>query len=229
MELHRFPDRSALVEALADEIAARLADGVAARGAASLVVPGGSTPAPLFDALCERDLPWKAVVITLNDERWVDPSDAASNERLVRERLLVGRAAEACFFGLKTPAATPRQAVVEVEARLADVARPFDVMVLGMGEDGHTASLFPYSAALAASLGGDPAQVQAVEAPHARGAIERMTLSLPAIVDSRSVAVLITGSEKLAVLGRAAEPGDPLALPIRAVLSRAPVHAYWSP
>jgi 6-phosphogluconolactonase len=153
--LHRFPDCASLVRSLADEIAGWLGEAVAARGAASLVVPGGSTPGPLFDALAGKELLWSAITVTLNDERWVDPADPASNERLVRERLLTGCAAEAGFVGLKTAAATARDGLAEVEARLAAIARPFDVMLLGMGADSHTASLFPGSAALAASLDGD--------------------------------------------------------------------------
>ena len=196
---------------------------------ASLVVPGGSTPGPLFNALSTRELPWKRVVVTLNDERWVDPPDPASNEHLVRTRLITGRAGAARFIGLKTAAASAALAVDEVEARLAAVPRPFDVMLLGMGEDGHTASLFPSSAALQASLDGDPARVQAVEAPGARGAAERISLALPALLDSRFIALLITGRPKLDILRRAEGPGDPLDLPIRAVLhgARTPVHVYW--
>ena len=102
-------------------------------------------------------------------------------------------------------------------------------MLLGMGEDGHTASLFPGSPALRASLGGDPARVQAVQAPGARGAAERMTLALPALLNSRFIALLITGQAKLDILHRAQAGGDPLDTPIQAVLAGAgtPVHVYW--
>ena len=183
----------------------------------------------MFDALSTRELAWDKVSVTLNDERWVDPSDPESNERLVRTRLITGRAAAARLVGLKTAAPSAAQAVVEVEARLATLPQPFDVMLLGMGEDGHTASLFPGSTALEASFGGDPARVKAVQAPGARGSAERITLALPALLDSRFIALLITGQSKLDTLRRAQAPGDPLRLPIRAALSsaRAPVHVYW--
>ena len=222
-------DPKALAMRLADDIAVRLVDAIALRGAASLVVPGGSTPGSLFDALSTRDLAWDKVVVTLNDERWVDPPDPASNEHLVRTRLLTGRAAAARFVGLKTAAGSAFQGVSEVEARLAAIPRPFGVMLLGMGEDGHTASLFPSSSSLKASLGGDPARVQAVQAPGARGSTERMTLALPALLDSRFIALLITGRPKLDTLRRAEAAGSPLDLPTRAVLQGAssPVHAYW--
>ncbi len=222
-------DLNALAQRLADDLASRLAEAIIARGAASLVAPGGSTPGPLFDALSTRELAWDKVVVTLNDERWVDPPDPASNEALVRARLITGRAVSARFVGLKTPADAAAGAVGELEANLAGVPRPFDVMLLGMGEDGHTASLFPRSPALAASLRGDPAQVQAVQAPGARGSAERISLSLPALLDSRFIALLITGQAKLDTLRRAEAAGDLLDLPIRAVLhgARTPVHVYW--
>jgi 6-phosphogluconolactonase len=117
-----------------------------------------------------------------------------------------------------------------VTARLAALPRPFDVMLLGMGADGHTASLFPGSPALQASLHGDGAGVQAVDAPGARGSAERITLALPTILDSRFIALLITGEDKLETLARAQAGSDPLELPIRAILQQAatPVHIYWS-
>ena len=224
------PDPEPLAEQLADDITARLTQAVAERGAASLVVPGGSTPARLFDALSRRSAPWDKVSITLNDERWVEPTDPASNEALVRSRLLTHHAAAARFVGLKTRAAAASSALREVEARLKPITRPFDVMLLGMGADGHTASLFPDSPALKASLAGDGAVVQAVKAPGARGASERITLALPTILDSRLIAVLVTGADKLATLRHALGEGDPAALPIRAVLTgaRGPIRIYWS-
>jgi 6-phosphogluconolactonase len=230
-QIIRLPDAESLAERLADDIARRLAQGVAERGRASLVVPGGSTPGALFDALSGRDLPWAQVEVTLNDERWVAPDQDGSNERLVRERLLVRRAAAARFVGLRTLHDTAALGVAEASERVAALARPFDVMLLGMGADGHTASLFPRSPALAASLDADPAEVQAVSAPGARGAAERITLALPALLDSRFIALLVTGQEKLATLARAQAGSDPLELPIRAVLQGAspPVHVYWSP
>ncbi len=223
------PASQQLASRLSDDIAARLAQAITARGAASLVVPGGSTPGPLFDALSRRGLAWDKVCVALNDERWVDPPDPASNEHLVRTRLITGRAASARFVGLKTGAPSAAAGVDEVQARLAAMPQPFDVMLLGMGDDGHTASLFPGSTALRASLGGDPARVQAVQAPGARGSAERITLALPALLASRFIALLITGQAKLDTLRRAEGTGELLELPIRAVLRAActPVHVYW--
>ena len=227
----RLPDQDALTERLADDIAARLAEGVAIRGRASLVVPGGSTPGPLFDGLSRRELPWNRIEVTLTDERWVDAGQDGSNERLVRGRLLCERAAPARFVALKTADATAGQAIAAVTQRLAAMARPFDVMLLGMGADGHTASLFPGSSALAASLAADPSEVQAVEAPGARGGAERITLALPALLASRFIALLVTGEEKLSTLANAGSGSDVMQMPIRAILQAAtpPVHVYWCP
>lgn len=230
LQLLRFPDAPATAEALALVVAERLREGLAQRGRASLVIPGGSTPGRVFDRLAQAELDWSRVHVTLNDERWVAPDDPASNEHLVRSRLQIGRAAAARLVGLKTAHASPEDAVGEVERRLAAVARPFDVMLLGMGEDGHTASLFPGSAGLKASLDGDGAEVQAVQAPGARGSAARITLALPALLDARFTALLISGEAKLATLARAQAGEDALELPIRAILRRArsPVHVYWS-
>lgn len=224
------PDAQTLAEQLADDIAERLSAAVAERGRASLVVPGGSTPVALFDVLSRRRIAWDRVAVIPGDERWVDADDPASNEGLIRSHLLKRRAAAAMLVGLKTPHARPHQALAEVGARLQAVARPFDVMVLGLGEDGHTASLFPGSVALEASLKGDQAQVQAVEATGAAGAAWRVTLALPALLDSRFIALLFTGERKLAVLREAQAGDDALKLPIRAILNgaRSAVHVYWS-
>jgi 6-phosphogluconolactonase len=207
-----------LAETLADEIAAHLTEAVAARGRASLVVPGGSTPKLLFAALSCRPAPWDRVFVTLTDERWVSPRDPASNERQVRELLLQGLAGAAKFVGLKTTAPAAEEAVGDVEARLAVVPRPFDVVVLGMGEDGHFASLFPGVDGLSAAL--DPRAVarcvaiQPPTAPH-----ERMSLTLAALASCRSLYLYATGPIKRAVIDRAqSREARPQDLPIAAVL-----------
>lgn len=227
---HRFPDREALAAALAGEIKVDLEEAIAARGATSLVLSGGKTPARLFAQLRDEKVDWTRTWVTLADERWVETTSEDSNERLVREGLLVGPAAAAHFVGLKNPAATPEAGADWVTRALTRVPHPFDVVVLGMGQDGHTASLFPGSLALARGL--DPAAppaciaVNALVAPHAR-----VSLNLAALLDSRRIVLHIEGDAKWAVYQRALTPGAPAELPIRAILQQkeVPVDVYWSP
>ena len=221
-------DRDALARALAESVAGDLAAAVAARGAASLVVSGGSTPRPLFAVLSGLALPWEKVTITLADERWVPVDDDASNEALVRRRLLVGAAAGARFVGLKNEAATPEAGRDACGAALAAVPRPFDVVVLGMGGDGHTASLFPGAAQLAEGLATEALclPMRPPAAPH-----PRMSLSLRALLDSRRLVVHVTGDDKWQVYRAALADGPVEDLPIRAVLrgGHPDLGVWWAP
>ncbi|MGE0383292.1 MAG: 6-phosphogluconolactonase [Gammaproteobacteria bacterium] len=225
----RYRDAAELAGAVADAIAARLRDALALRAAASLVVPGGRTPGPIFDRLALSALDWPRVRIALSDERWVAPGHADSNETLVRERLLHGAAAAAAFTGLYRPTAAPEDAVRAVSAALAVVPRPFDVVLLGMGEDGHVASLFPGQAAgsaLQARVG--PACVAVAPAP-GRGA--RLSLTLSALTDARAILLVFQGGAKQAVYAAArARPATP-ALPVSWLLhqDRAPIEVHFSP
>jgi 6-phosphogluconolactonase len=227
---HRFPDRPALAAALAGEIKVDLEEAIAARGAGSLVVSGGRTPALMFQQLASEKLDWPRAWITLADERWVETTAEASNERFVRDNLLVGPAAAAHFVGLKNPALTPEAGADWATRALTRVPHPFDVVVLGMGDDGHTASLFPGSMALARGL--DPAAppgciaVNALVAPHAR-----VSLNLAALLDARRIVLHIEGDAKWAVYQRARTPGTTAEFPVRAVLQQkeVPVDVYWAP
>jgi 6-phosphogluconolactonase len=179
----RFADMETLATTLANQIAASLASAVGARGLASLVVSGGRTPVRLFEILRTMPLAWARVCIALADERWVDPQDAASNEHLVRDVLLKDRAAAARFHGLKNGAPTPDLGAVSAWETFARVPRPFDAVLLGMGDDGHTASLFPGSpnlpgalnqAAVAGCVGmWSPSAPHAREMAHAGGGVRR--------------------------------------------------------
>lgn len=230
LSVHDFPDRDRLMDTLAAAIAARLAGAVAARGGAVFVASGGTTPAPLYDRLCRAPIDWSRVRVTLSDERWVPDTDPDSNAGLLARRLLTDRAAAADLVPLYTGDATAAAAVARVDARLQALSRPVDVVLLGMGDDAHTASLFPDAAGLAAAL--DPAGrslAAAITVP-ATGA-ERMTLTLPALAAARQVFVLIAGAAKRRVLATALEAGPVAAMPVRAVLrqTRAPVAVYWAP
>ena len=139
---HTFPDQESLDHALATHVASRLQQGIAERGTAHLVVSGGSTPIQLFSMLADADIEWGRVVVLLADERWVPVDHEDSNERLVRETLLTGKAKSARFLSLLP---TPDDEITNIEglSTLLGSLPRFDVVILGMGEDAHTASYFP--------------------------------------------------------------------------------------
>lgn len=223
-----YESADALNTEFASEIVSLLAEGIRERGRASLMVSGGRTPLPLFKALSESELNWSQVDVSLVDERWVDESSDASNTRLVKENLLTGKASEARFIEMKSSEADATDAVVACEARLAAMSQPFDVLILGMGEDGHTASLFPCSAQLAEGLRMDSGRTciatQPTTAPH-----QRMSLTLPAIVASRNIFLHLTGDAKRQVLEDAVANATATEKPIVAVINAASVTLKWAP
>jgi 6-phosphogluconolactonase len=229
-DLKRYPDAAALADGLAADIAASLSQAIAQRGLASLVVSGGNSPVKLFQALRTRPLDWSRVCVALADERWVEPTDAGSNERLVRDVLLRDGAAAARFAGLKNAAPSPDLGAVSAWETFARVPRPFDVTVLGMGDDGHTASLFPRSPNLHNALNPSAAAgcigMRAPTEPHAR-----LSLNLSALLDSRLVYILILGEAKLKTFTAAGGLGPVEDMPVRAMLrqDRTPVEVVWAP
>jgi 6-phosphogluconolactonase len=234
IDLQKFSDRGTMVNSLADKLAARLQQAVAARGAASLIVSGGSTPKALFEVLAVRELPWQHVTISLADERWVDPASPDSNEYLVRTSLLAGKAAAARFVPLKARRGSPRQSESACEKALKKIPSPFDVVLLGMGDDGHTASLFPQAEGLNAALDMNSGRHCKAVTPKdlpAHAPYPRMTLTLPRLLDSRWIALLITGESKLGVYRQALAVHDVAAMPVGAVLrqQRTPVSVFWAP
>jgi 6-phosphogluconolactonase len=226
----RFADATAQTAALAADVIARLGAGLAAGREVSLAVPGGRSPVALFERLAQAPLAWQRVWVTLGDERWVDAGDAASNERLVREHLLRNAAGAARFVGLKNDARDPRSGAQASWSALGPVPRPFELVVLGMGEDGHFASLFPESPGSAVALDATqpPACVAMVAPVPPR---PRLSLNLAALLNARAVALLISGAAKWSVYERARQPGAVTELPVRALLQqqRVPVTVYWSP
>lgn len=230
VEQSHFDDGHAMASALADSVAAMLRLGLWQRGDASLLVSGGRSPLPFLRALSQRKLEWSRVSVSLVDERWVPPEHADSNARLVRENLLQGAASAANFVPLCGGEETPEAGLAACEARLGSLRRPFDAVVLGMGEDGHFASLFPGVADLAALLA-ENAPLLAATRP-AAAAHARITFSLAALQNARNLVLQITGERKRAVLEAAAERGaNELELPVAALLrqTRAPLRVFFSP
>lgn len=231
-QLIRFADAMAQITALTDLVARRLEMALAAHGEAGLVCSGGTTPAPLYDALSHRDLDWSRVQVTGSDERWLESSDPGSIDHLLHAHLIRDRAAEARFVPLKTADLEPEAAEAEVDARIRAMPRPFAITLLGMGPDGHTASLYPGAPGLEKALDvSDPALARAVRPVEAAGSSLRMSLTLRALLDSGLIVVFFRGEEKLKVYEAALANDDPKLLPVSAILRQAttPVHVYWAP
>lgn len=229
MSLLEFDSRKGLDEQLADDVSGILRQAIEVRGVASLVLSGGSTPKGFLRSLACQELDWSKVTVTLADDRWVPSDHEDSNDRLVRENLLQGPANAAKFIPLVNGDAHPKTATVAIRDSLASLGT-VDVMILGMGGDGHFASLFPASDTLAAGLDMHSREtviaVDPPEAPHAR-----MSMTLPRILDARHLILHIVGDDKRLVLDRALSDQDPLSLPIAAIMaSESPApYVYWAP
>lgn len=227
---HEYADGAALAEALADAVAATLKHAIAERGRATIAVSGGSTPKRFFTALSTRDLDWPKVTVTLVDERFVPADNPRSNHLLVAECLLQGPASRANFVPLFREAASAGDAARLAGADIAALPAPLDVAVLGMGNDGHTASFFPGGDRLAEALA--PETPRGVMTMEAEGAGEtRLTLTFSGLEDARLIVLHIEGQAKKDTLDEALSTGDESEMPVRAMLRRAatPVDIYWAP
>ena len=232
LHFHHADTAGDLAGALARYVAEQLRQAVQRRGRALLVVSGGSTPVPFFEALSGQPLDWNEVCVTLADERWVDAAHPDSNERLVRLHLLKDQAGAARFMPLYNGASTPDKGLADVEARLAGLPWPADVTVLGMGGDAHTASLFPHAAELPAALDEHATtRCVTVAAPKAPNVpLPRVSLNRHALLDAAQLVVHVTGEAKQAVLRQALQDGPVTDMPIRLALcqGRVPCHVFQS-
>lgn len=228
-----YSSRDAMAEQLADDIADRLRRAIEARGEASLALSGGSTPAGLYEALSKRDLDWSRVTAALVDERWVAPGEEGSNESFVRAKLQQNRAVNVRFLGLWSDAPSPAKGLAAAEARYEVVKGPFDVVVLGMGPDGHTASWFPRSQGLDRALDVSGSRLAAVKAKKSAVTgdhLDRMTLTLGAVKEAQFICLLMTGDEKRAVFKRALKDGPVEDMPVRAIMRTRPdLSVCWAP
>ncbi|TPK18564.1 6-phosphogluconolactonase [Mesorhizobium sp. B2-5-9] len=223
-----FPDRPQLASALAGRVADALTKAIAGRGTALLAVSGGTTPAKFFAALSAAPIAWDKVIVTLVDERFVPASSPRSNAGLVAANLLQNAAKVARFVPLYHEAVGIEDAAASDDAALRSLPWPLDVVILGMGPDGHTASFFPDADDLPKLL--DPASDRIILPVHAASAGEpRLTLTLARIIDAGFIALHIEGEDKRTAFDGAAAPGP--RKPIRAVLdaSPKPVEVFWAP
>jgi 6-phosphogluconolactonase len=227
-----FSNREDLVSALVDRIAELLSQAIAERGQASFLVSGGSSPRAVYEALAERDLDWSKVVVALVDERWVPFEHAASNEAFIRKHLLRTNAAAASFVVMKTDDSTAALGLATCEARYAALPGDADVCLLGMGSDGHTASLFPHAKGLDLAMSLATTARCAVIHAHASevtGAhTERMTLTRAYLARAKKRILLISGPEKRDVYNAVKANHDSSATPVSAFL-QTELDVYWAP
>ena len=226
-----FADREAMADAAAAFIAGNLLQGLTVRGRAGLIVTGGRTPGGIYDRLARTAIAWPQVTLTLSDERFVPPDHPDSNEGLIRNRLLQYAAASATFIPLMGKGETVETVAAQADRGLSALRWPADLTVLGMGDDGHIASLFPESPVLANGLAkrayrrciAVPAGMPAPQQP-------RLSLTLKALTNTRAILIVTTGKAKRSVFD-AARHGDADSLPIAHLLrrSRAPIHFFWAP
>lgn len=223
MKLIEYADRDMLFINLAQQVAGEMENMLFHDETISLAVPGGTTPGPLFDNLSAAGLDWDRVAVLPTDERWVPEDSPRSNAGLIRERLITNRAAAATYLSLYAPAPQPETGLDVVLERIANVL-PLSVLVLGMGGDMHTASLFPGADRLSDALEASAPPLMAMRAP---GAPEpRVTLTAPILQAAMNTHILITGSEKRDALEKA-QTSTLQEAPVRVVLDAATVH--WAP
>ncbi len=220
MKFVEYPDRDLMMFALADQLASDLNVALRHNERASFSVPGGTTPGPVFDTLAGVSLEWNRVTVFPNDERWVAEDSERSNARLIRKRLLRGHAVGATYVPLYADTPEPEAALDRLIAALSPHL-PISVLLLGMGADMHTASLFPGGDRLSDALAPDAPILLPMRAA---AAVEpRVTLSARVLADAMAIHVLITGRDKRAAIEKA-EGLPPEVAPIRAVLANATIH-----
>ena len=220
-DFREYPDRELMMMNVADRVASQLRQALKNDDRASLAVPGGTTPGPIFDTLSGVDLHWDRIDVMLTDERWVAEDSPRSNTRLLRERLLVDQAAAARLVPLYGGTATPEDSIAGL-AEAVEALLPLSVVVLGMGDDMHTASLFPEADLLDEALGAQAPTLLPMRAP---GAPEpRITMSARVLNGAMSKHLVITGAAKREALERAAKLNDGRQAPVSAVLRDMTVH-----
>jgi 6-phosphogluconolactonase len=229
-KLTEFTARTDLDNELASTVSDILAKSIKDTGKASIAVSGGSTPKGFFSVLSKSDIDWSKVTITLADERWVPIDSDASNTRLVHENLLQNKAEKAKFFHLKQGEKLSDETLADLNVAAKNSLLPLDVLILGMGEDGHTASLFPCSDEISSGLDvtNDAVllKVQPKTAPH-----QRISFTFSSLINSKNIFLHSCGEGKKTVLTQALNGDDPYEMPIRAFLQHASLNTqiFWAP
>ncbi len=228
-----FNSRDELQSSLLANTEYQLEKAIQQSGSASMMLSGGSTPKPLYQSLSKSQIPWQLVTIGMVDERWISSEDEASNERFIRLNLLNHLPQKPKFLSMKTEEKDPFSANQSVSHQYKQMHTPFDLTILGMGNDGHTASLFPNARGLNDALKNQQdlcVGIDAIPSEVTGQHTQRMTLTLKAIKSSKVIKLLITGKDKLATYHRALQGNDIENMPIRAILHQndTPVIVYWA-
>jgi 6-phosphogluconolactonase len=212
IEEHYFTSLEAAADELAGNLASVVGDAISARGQALLAVSGGRTPKHVFERLRRHHVEWSRVQVTLTDERWVPVDHPESNERLVRSCLLLGSAASATFISLFGGEKSAKEGQSACEARLRTLTLPFDAIYLGIGSDGHFASLFPRDPAL------NVCNSLCVAVPATESRLSRISLTVSAILNANKIFLLFSGNDKHAIYSKAKQPGSINDIPLRLLL-----------
>ena len=212
---------------LSHRIGQLLAQSIAENGCASIAVSGGRSPIGLFEKLSKINLDWSKIELTLVDERWVDSKNEDSNELLVRKHLIKNQATQVNFFPIKNSAKNSKERQVLHEQVLQKIKLPFDVIILGMGEDGHTASLFPCCKELTQAMDPNNQQKCIVTKPK-NAPYERISLTFSTISKAKNLILHLRGSSKLQTFELAMTLKDANKMPIYAFMEQ-PLEIYWSP
>lgn len=233
---HSAETRNALAGTLAAKIGARLNAAITENGEAVLALSGGSTPKPLFEALAKHNLDWRRIIITLVDERWVPVNHALSNEAFLHKFLLTHLSENVRFVSLYSAAGSASESLdavlsnyCQITQSSADKPKPFDVVVLGMGDDGHTASFFPDATNISELVDALTKQsLISCESPTTQ--VPRITWTVPMLLNTQFLALHITGQSKRQTFEAALQPGDVRELPIRCALfqQKTPLRVYFA-
>jgi len=218
MNITKFKNSQTMTSYLAGDIVAKLKRAISNTGQAVLVVSGGRSPIALFEQLNQSDIAWDNVIISLVDDRWVSADHSDSNENLVKQHLLINKAAAARFIGL---VAAGDSAFENIDASIAAITdiKQIDVMILGMGEDGHTASIFPCCEQVNDAMNTDNQQrliaTQPTTAPY-----QRVSFTLNEILAAKQVYLPLSGNNKIRVFEQAQQLEDLATMPISAVIKQ---------
>jgi len=231
---HEFHSKKELYQSVTQFCIKKLERRLQQDGQASFIIPGGTTPAPVFELLSKTELNWKNITIAPSDERWLERDHDNSNEKLIRQTLLINQASSAHFTGMKSDHDTATQAQQQCSARYQQIPLPYEIIMLGMGPDGHFASLFPKSNPVQEALDIENEKsciaIEATGCAVAGKFTERMSMTLSAILNSRQIILLFTGEEKLAIFEKAKSNNDSNRLPICALIHQntVPVDLFWA-